>query len=83
MAALIDLTAHAAVAVQTGAVAPTIDLRVDYLRASPGVALRAVGRVLRLGASIARADVEVWAGPERLVAVGRGTFQVQRQEKSA
>jgi len=83
LAALIDLTAHAAVAVQTGRVAPTIDLRVDYLRSAPGVTLRAVGRVLRLGGSVARADVEVWAGPERLVAVGRGTFQVQGREQSA
>lgn len=76
LAALIDLTAHAAVAVQTGQVAPTIDPRVDYLRPAPGVALRSLGRVLRLGRSVARADVEVWAGPERLVVAGRGTFQV-------
>jgi uncharacterized protein (TIGR00369 family) len=77
LAALIDLTAHAAVAVRTGGVAPTIDLRIDYLRAAPGVALRAVGKVLRLGRSVARADVEVWAGEDRLVAVGRGTFQAR------
>ncbi len=82
LAALIDLTAHAAVAVQTGEVAPTVDLRVDYLRAAPGVTLRAVGRVLRLGGTLARADVEVWAGPEWLVATGRGTFQVQTREQS-
>jgi len=82
LAALIDLTAHAAVSVRTGEVAPTVDLRVDYLRAAPGVTLRAVGRVLRLGGTLARADVEVWAGPERLVAAGRGTFQVQTREQS-
>lgn len=76
LAALIDLTAHAAVAVQSGDMAPTIDLRVDYLRPVPGVTLMAKGRVLRLGRSIARADVEVFAA-EKLVAAGRGTFQVR------
>ena len=35
LAALIDLTAHAAVAVQSGAMAPTIDLRVDFLARVP------------------------------------------------
>lgn len=77
IAALIDLTAHAAVAVQTGGMAPTIDLRIDYLRAAPGVTLLSKGRVLRLDASIARADVEVWAGMDRLCAAGRGTFQIR------
>ncbi len=77
LAALVDLTAHAAVAVRSGRMAPTIDLRLDYLRAAPGVTLRAEGRLLRLGASVARADVEVWAGEDRMVAAGRGTFQVR------
>lgn len=83
LAALIDLTAHAAVAVQSGDMVPTIDLRVDYLRGAPGVTLRAVGRVLRLGRSVARADVEVWAGEGRLVAAGRGTFQIRRAEETS
>lgn len=77
LAALVDLTAHAAVAVQTGSMAPMIDLRIDYLRSAPGTTLRAVGRLLRLGGSVARADVEVWAGADRLVAARRGTFQVR------
>lgn len=76
LAALIDLTAHAAIAVRTGDMAPTIDLRIDYLRPTPGVALQAEGHVLRLGRSIARADVLV-AAEGRTVAVGRGTFQVR------
>ncbi len=32
IAALIDMTAHAAVAVKIGRMAPTIDLRIDYMR---------------------------------------------------
>jgi uncharacterized protein (TIGR00369 family) len=74
IAALIDMAAHAAVAVQTGRMAPTVDLRIDYLRPAPGSDLIATARVLRLGRAIARADVEV-AGPgTQPYAVGRGTF---------
>jgi uncharacterized protein (TIGR00369 family) len=75
IAALIDMAAHAAVAVQTGRMAPTVDLRIDYLKPAPGADLYATAKVLRLGRAIARADVEVadavGAAP---CAVGRGTF---------
>jgi uncharacterized protein (TIGR00369 family) len=74
IAALIDLAAHAAIAVQIGRMVPTIDLRIDYLRAAPGVDLFATGRVLRLGKSIGRADVDISAEGTPLLAVGRGTF---------
>jgi len=73
LAALIDLAGHAAVAVKTGKPAPTIDLRIDYLRPAPSVDLEARARVLRAGRAIARADIEVMANGV-LVAVGRGTF---------
>ena len=74
LAALIDLTAHAAIAVQLGRMAPTIDLRIDYLRPAPGVDLTATAKVLRLGRSIGRADVEISGEGLPLLAVGRGTF---------
>ena len=45
IAALIDLTGHAAVAVGLGRAAPTIDLRIDYLRPASGDGLLATGRV--------------------------------------
>lgn len=73
IASLIDLAGHAAVATHIGKPAPTIDLRIDYLRSAPGVTLLARARVLRAGRSIARADVDVIADGI-LVAVGRGTF---------
>ncbi|MDX3908044.1 MAG: PaaI family thioesterase [Pigmentiphaga sp.] len=77
IAALIDLTAHAAVAVQTQRMAPTIDLRIDYLRPAPAGDLIARGHTLQLGRTIARTDVEVVdAADGRVVAVGRGTFSV-------
>ncbi|GAA4343322.1 hypothetical protein GCM10023144_46110 [Pigmentiphaga soli] len=84
IATLIDLAAHAAVAVQTGRMAPTIDLRIDYLRAAPGTDLLATARTLRVGRTIARADVEVTAaGDARPVAVGRGTFSTHQPAAAA
>ncbi|MCS0496571.1 PaaI family thioesterase [Ancylobacter sp. MQZ15Z-1] len=74
VAGLIDLAGHAAVAVQIGRIAPTIDLRVDYLRPVPGVELTATARVLKLGRTIARADIEVADETGMVYAVGRGTF---------
>lgn len=73
IASLIDLAGHAAVATKIGKPAPTIDLRIDYLRPVPGVTLLARARVLRAGRAVARADVEVIADGV-VVAVGRGTF---------
>jgi uncharacterized protein (TIGR00369 family) len=73
IATLIDLAGHAAVATLIGRPAPTIDLRIDYLRSAPSVTLLARARVLRAGRTVARADVEVTADGV-VVAVGRGTF---------
>jgi uncharacterized protein (TIGR00369 family) len=74
IAALIDLAGHAAVAVQVGRMVPTVDLRIDYLRAAPGTDLTARAKVLRAGRSIARADVEITDAEDNLIAVGRGTY---------
>ena len=79
IASLIDLTAHAAVAVRTGRPAPTIDLRVDYLRPAAGD-LVATGKLLRAGRSVARSDVEVCDGQGRIVAVGRGVFSTTQPD---
>jgi len=74
IAALIDLAGHAAVAVTVGRMVPTIDLRIDYLRAAAGGDLTARGKLLRAGRSIARADVEILDDTNNVVAVGRGTY---------
>jgi uncharacterized protein (TIGR00369 family) len=74
IAALIDLAGHAAVAVKVGRMAPTIDLRIDSLRAPAGGDLTARGKLLRAGRSIARADVEIVDDNHNVVAVGRGTY---------
>ena len=73
IAALCDIAAHAAVAVRLGDFAPTIDLRIDYLAAARGD-LVAKGKILRLGRSIGRADVEITDPSGKLVAVGRAVF---------
>lgn len=73
IAALIDLAGHAAIATLTGRPAPTVDLRIDYLRPAPGVELVALAKVLRAGRSVGRADITVIANG-KTVAVGRGTF---------
>lgn len=80
LAALIDITGHAAVAIQVGRMVPTIDLRIDFMRAAPGVDLLGYGRVLRAGRSIAVADVEIKAD-DRVVAVGRGVFSTREPDQ--
>ncbi len=74
IAALIDITGHAAVAVQIDRMAPTIDLRIDYLRPAGGSHLTATATLLRCGRSVARVDIEVSDSEGGIVAVGRGSF---------
>lgn len=80
IATLCDLTAHAMAACVAGKPAPTVSLGVDYLRAAPGVELRAVGTLRKLGRSIARVDVEVFAG-DKLVALSRNTFSISEERR--
>lgn len=74
IASLIDLAGHAAVAVKIGRMAPTIDLRIDYMRPAEGDALLAHARLLKAGRSVARVDIDVRDTNDRTVALGRGTF---------
>lgn len=74
VASLIDLAGHAAVAVNIGRMAPTIDLRIDYMRPAEGDAITAHARLLKAGRSVARVDIEIFDTQNRTVALGRGTF---------
>jgi uncharacterized protein (TIGR00369 family) len=74
VASLIDLAGHAAVAVKIGRMAPTIDLRIDYMRPAEGDAITAHARLLKAGRSVARVDIEILDAQNRTVALGRGTF---------
>jgi uncharacterized protein (TIGR00369 family) len=74
IASLIDLAGHAAVAIKIGRMAPTIDLRIDYLRPSNGDKVLAKARVLKLGRTVATVDIDVLDGQSHLIAVGRGSY---------
>ena len=74
IAALIDLAGHAAIAIRTGHMVPTVDLRIDYLRAAPGVALLARTKILKLGRSFGRADIDIETEAGQHIAAGRGTY---------
>lgn len=82
IASLVDLSAYAAIAMHTGQPAPTIDLRVDYLRPARPPYLIAEAAILKLGRTVSRADVRVLDHKGGLVAVGRGAFASLVQDRS-
>jgi uncharacterized protein (TIGR00369 family) len=75
IASLIDIAATFAVIAAVGHDVVTVDLRIDYLRPVRSGELAGTARPVRIGRSLAVADVEV-AGPDgAIVAVGRGLFK--------
>src|ERR1700761_2008385 len=74
IAGLIDLAAHAVVAVRVGHMVPTIDLRIDFLRVASDGDLSAIANIRRAGRTLAVADVEISDAEARVVALGRGLF---------
>jgi uncharacterized protein (TIGR00369 family) len=77
IAALIDIAGHAAVAAKLRRSAPTIDLRVDYVRLAAGARLLATAEPLRIGRNIGLVDIRVTDDQDTLVAVGRCAFSTQ------
>lgn len=77
LATLVDAAGDYAVALKIGRPVPTIDMRVDYHRmAAPGD-LRAEGRVIRVGNSLATAEARVLDMEGNLIASGRALYQVR------
>jgi uncharacterized protein (TIGR00369 family) len=74
LSALVDIAGDYAVAARLGRWVATIDLRVDYLRPARRGDLTAVGRVVKVGRTVAVADVEVRDAQGALVAVGRAAY---------
>ena len=70
---LIDLAGHAAVAVHTSRMAPTIDLRIDYLRPSSGEDVLARAQLIKAGRAVARVDFAV-VDTQDLGSMGCGSF---------
>jgi uncharacterized protein (TIGR00369 family) len=77
LAGLIDTAGDFAVALGLGAVVPTINFRVDYLRPALAARLTATATVRRAGRTVAVVDIDVADGEGRLVAVGRGCYAAQ------
>jgi len=77
LAGLIDTAGDFAVALGLGAVVPTINFRVDYLRPAMTPRLTATATVRRAGRTVAVVDIDVEDDEGRLVAVGRGCYATQ------
>ena len=77
LAGLIDTAGDFAVALGLGAVVPTINFRVDYLRPAMTARLTATATVRRAGRTVAVVDIDVEDAEGRLVAVGRGCYAAQ------
>ena len=74
IAALADITGHAAIASQLFHSVATIDMRVDYLRLAAGAELIAVGTVIKVGRTIGLVDVRITDDNDRLVAISRNSY---------
>jgi uncharacterized protein (TIGR00369 family) len=82
LATLVDAAGDYAVAIKVGRPVPTIDMRVDYHRiATPGD-LRAEGRVINLGKSMATAEARILDMSGRLIASGRALYLVSPPPES-
>ena len=78
VAGAVDIAAHAAITLKTRGPTPTVDLRVDYLRASSGADLLARARIVRAGRSLGTVRVDVTEPDGRAVAAGMATFYLRR-----
>ncbi|MCU4800672.1 PaaI family thioesterase [Halobacteria archaeon HArc-gm2] len=75
---LADTVGGAAVVSLTGDVAPTVDMRIDYL--APATAdLTATADVVRNGGSVAVANVEIHDADDHHVATARGVYKTGGQ----
>ena len=74
LAAIIDVAADYAIAVQLGRPVPTIDIRVDYHKAAMPGDLTAKAKVVRIGGQYSTAEAYVYDQEGALVASGRGTY---------
>ena len=74
VAAMVDISGHAAVAAKVLHSVATIDMRVDYLRLASGTELMAVATVVKIGRTIGVVDVRINDDQKRLVAIGRAAY---------
>ena len=74
LSALIDIAGDYAIASKLRRWVATIDLRVDYLRPATRGDLTAVARAVKIGRTVAVADVELRDQRGAVVAVERGAY---------
>lgn len=74
LAAIIDVAADYAIAVQIGRPVPTIDIRVDYHKAAMPGDLIAKAKIVRSGGQYSTAEAYIYDQEGALVASGRGTY---------
>jgi len=77
IAAFVDIAGDYALIAVLGHGVPTINFRIDYIRAAVGTDLVAKARVRKAGRTIGVVDVDVEDEKGRLVAVGRGCYGTQ------
>ena len=76
LSALVDIAGAYAVYTRTGGAAPTIDLRIDYLRPALRGDLVASGQAIKIGSRVGVADIEVMDSGGKLICTGRGAYAV-------
>jgi uncharacterized protein (TIGR00369 family) len=74
VAAMVDITGHAAIAAKLKHSVATVDMRVDYLRLAGGAELIAAATVVKLGRTIGVVDVRIEDDQKQLVAIGRAAY---------
>jgi uncharacterized protein (TIGR00369 family) len=79
LSALIDLGGDYAIAARIGRGVPTVDLRVDFHKAAMPGPLTAQARVIKLGATLATAEAQIFDEAGALIASGRGVYLTMRK----
>jgi uncharacterized protein (TIGR00369 family) len=74
VAAMVDISGHAAIAAKVHHSVATIDMRVDYLRLAAGTELVAVATAVKVGRTIGVVDVRIADDQKGLVAIGRAAY---------
>jgi uncharacterized protein (TIGR00369 family) len=74
VAAMVDISGHAAIAAKLLHSVATVDMRVDYLRLAGGTELLATATVIKIGRTIGVVDVRIIDDQKRLVAIGRAAY---------
>jgi uncharacterized protein (TIGR00369 family) len=74
VAAMVDISGHAAVCAKVLHSVATIDMRVDYLRMAAGTEIVAVATAVKVGRTIGVVDVQISDDQKRVVAIGRAAF---------